>query len=108
MWVGSDQPNEIVRATISGFWHTDDEQLVASYLAPYFAELRSIWDSRSFHSAEDLIEGFYPTSLPSDEVVTAAEAWLDANADASAALRRMIVEGLDDTRRCLRVQAAAK
>jgi aminopeptidase N len=108
VWVGSEQPNEIVRATIAGFWHADDEQLVTSYIAPYFAELRSIWDSRSFHSAEDLIEGFYPTSLPSDEVVTAAEAWLEANADAPAALRRMIVEGLDDTRRCLRVQAAAK
>lgn len=108
VWVGSEQPNEIVRATIAGFWHADDESLVTPYVAPYFAELRSIWDSRSFHSAEDLIEGFYPTSLPSDEIAAAAESWLAANEDAPAALRRMVLEGLDDTRRCLRVQAAAK
>jgi aminopeptidase N len=108
VWKRNEQPNEIVRATIAGFWNTSNDELVTPFVAPYFDELRGIWDSRSFHIAEDLIEGFYPTTTPTDRVATSAEAWLAANADAAPALRRMIVEGLDDTQRALRVQRAAK
>ncbi|MDJ1371791.1 aminopeptidase N [Gulosibacter molinativorax] len=104
VWTTSGAANEIVRATFAGFWTTHDDDLVRPYIAPYFEGLREIWDSRSFHIAEYLVEGFFPRSIVTQEVADAASAWLEQNQDAPDALRRLIAEGLDDTARALAVK----
>lgn len=104
VWTHAGAANEIVRATFAGFWNTHDNALVEPFIAPYFEGLREIWQSRSFHIAEYLVEGFFPRSIVTQDVVDAASAWLDQNQDAPDALLRLVTEGLDDTARALRVK----
>jgi aminopeptidase N len=61
-----------------------------------------------------VIEGLYPADaeledgdVDSHPTVLATLAWLQANDDQPAALRRLVIEALDDVQRRLRVQAAA-
>ena len=105
VWETAGAANAIVRATSTGFWQTDDDSLVEPFVEPYFDGLLTIWTTRSYHIAEYLIEGFFPSAIPSPAVVAAARSWLDANPDAAPALRRLVLEGLDDTERALYVQA---
>ncbi|KAB1642737.1 aminopeptidase N [Gulosibacter chungangensis] len=104
VWTTAGAANEIVRATFAGFWKTHDTDLLKPFIAPYFDGLLSIWESRSFHIAEYLVEGFFPRAIVSQEVVDAASAWLEQHQDAPDALRRLIAEGLDDTARALYVK----
>ena len=104
-WEEDGASNTIVRAIFAGFWNTHDDSLVTPFVEPYFSGLRKIWDSRSFQIAEFLIVGFFPGSIASPAVQAAAENWLAANEDAAPALRRLIIEGLDDVERALKVQA---
>ena len=101
--VATDAPNAIVRATAAGFGRGDDE-LLEPFVDRYFAAIRGVWDSRSYHIAEELIEGFFPAHLPTARVRDAATAWLDANGDAPDALRRFVVEGRAAVERALRAQ----
>ncbi|MFD2674832.1 aminopeptidase N [Gulosibacter bifidus] len=103
-WTNDGATNDVVRATIAGFWHTNDDALVEPFVDEYFDGILNIWNSRSYHIAEFLIEGYFPTPLASDTIVSKATAWLDANTDAPAALRRMLLEGLDDVKRALKAQ----
>lgn len=105
VWTNDGATNDVVRATIAGFWHTDDESLVEPFVSEYFDGILTVWNSRSYHIAEFLLEGFFPVALASDDVVRHAKNWLDAHSDEPAALRRIIREGLDDAERALRAQA---
>ena len=106
VWSESDKPNAIVRATGLGFLRAHDRSLLTPYVERFFAELTSVWESRSYAIAEELIDGFYPSPLASEELRTATAEWLAANADAPAALRRLIVEHLAGVERALVAQAA--
>ncbi|MGO2112062.1 MAG: aminopeptidase N, partial [Pseudoclavibacter sp.] len=101
--VAADAPNAVVRATTAGFSRGDDAVL-ESFIDRYFESLRGVWDSRSFHIAEELVEGFFPSYLPTERVWRAASAWLDANQDAPGALRRIIIEGRAAVERSMRAQ----
>jgi aminopeptidase N len=59
-----------------------------------------------------LARGLFPDGSPvpgpgAHPAVAAAREWLAAHPDAPAALRRIVVEQLDDLERALRAQAAA-
>ena len=105
VWTNDGATNDVVRATIAGFWHTDSDELVEPFVSEYFDGILSVWNSRSYHIAEFLLEGFFPVALASDDVVNRAQAWLRDHEDEPAALRRIIREGLDDVERALRAQA---
>ncbi|TDP90341.1 aminopeptidase N [Leucobacter luti] len=102
----ADQPNAIVRATGLGFTRAHDLALIEPYVTRYFASITPVWESRSYAIAEELIEGFYPAPLVNEALADATRAWLDANAAAPAALRRMITEHLAGVERALRAQQA--
>ncbi|SJM51099.1 aminopeptidase N [Gulosibacter sp. 10] len=104
VWTHAGAANEIVRATFAGFWQAHDAELVAPFVEPYFDGLLEIWDSRSFHIAEYLVEGFFPRTIVRQETVDAAQRWLDEHGNAPDALRRLILEGLDETARALFVK----
>jgi aminopeptidase N len=98
-------PNAIVRNTALGFTHTNDPSSLERVAEQYFASLTDIWKNRSYHIAETLIVGLYPTTLASQELVDQTREWLDAN-PGTPALRRLVIENLAGVERALRVQAA--
>ncbi|MFI2703435.1 aminopeptidase N [Cellulosimicrobium composti] len=105
--VGSDDaPNAIVRATTLGFQHVNDPESLAPLVGAYFDALLPLWDQRSYHIAEALVTGLYPAPLASTVLRDATQEWLDANADAAPALRRLVVENLAGVERALAAQAA--
>ncbi|MCL1900113.1 MAG: aminopeptidase N, partial [Promicromonosporaceae bacterium] len=81
----------------------DLEPLVATYVEA----LNPIWESRSYHMAEELISGLYPKTVASQGLAAALQGWLDANLEAAPALRRLVEEELSDTRRALAAQQVA-
>ncbi|CAN5389217.1 aminopeptidase N [soil metagenome] len=99
-----DLPNTIVRTTTMGFQHTNDSAVLSDLIEPYFAMLNTIWQNRSYKIAEYIVEGLYPASLASQELVDATNEWLAANPEVPA-LRRMVIEGLAGVERALMVQA---
>ncbi|WP_127474742.1 aminopeptidase N [Microbacterium sulfonylureivorans] len=99
-----DLPNTIVRTTALGFTHPASVDLLGAYVAPYFDMLLPVWESRSYKIAEYLIFGLYPAPLANVALRDATRAWLDANASAAPALRRLVAENLAGVERALAVQ----
>lgn len=99
-----DLPNTIVRSAALGFVHPAGRDLLGAYVQPYFASLLPIWESRSYKIAEYLIFGLYPAALADIALRDATRAWLEANADAAPALRRLVAENLAGVERALAVQ----
>jgi aminopeptidase N len=97
-------PNAIVRNTAMGFVHTNDPSSLEQVSEQYFASLADIWKNRSYHIAETLIVGLYPSTLASQALVDATQEWLDAN-PGTPALRRLVIENLAGVERALTVQA---
>jgi aminopeptidase N len=87
-----------------GFQHVNDPAALQAVSERYFASLTDIWKNRSYHIAETLIVGLYPTPLASQALVDATKAWLDAN-PGTPALRRLVIEALAGVERALKVQA---
>jgi len=87
-----------------GFVHTNDPSSLEQVSEQYFASLADIWKNRSYHIAETLIVGLYPSTLASQALVDATKEWLDAN-PGTPALRRLVIENLAGVERALTVQA---
>ncbi|PPF27457.1 MULTISPECIES: aminopeptidase N [unclassified Rathayibacter] len=96
-------PNTIVRSTGLGFQRAADPRLLDAMVPVYFDALRTLWESKSYKIAEYLVVGFYPAATPSQEIVDATRAWLDANPEVPA-LRRLVIENLAGVERALRAQ----
>lgn len=92
--------NDHLGATITGFRAGGRRDLVARYDGEYFAAIRAVWAERSIEIAKRIVVGLFPGSESSEPV----DAWLEANADAPAALRRLVIEQRDHLKRDLRVQ----
>jgi aminopeptidase N len=103
--------NDRQGALISGF-NSGDLKAHAPFSEPYFANLTAWWAAMSMTMASRLVRGLFPGTSTEygaagdNSVEKAAQAWLDGNGDAPKALRRIIVEALDEVRRQLRAQAA--
>jgi len=98
-------PNAIQTAVIGGFASVDQLDLLRPYLPTYFAAIREIWAQRTNETAQNIVIGLFPTLLTEQATVDAADAWLQDNDDAVAALRRLVVEARDAVARALRAQA---
>lgn len=104
VWKLDDQPNTIVRTTGLGFQRAVDAAVFEAFVPQYFDQLESMWATRTYAIADDLIEGFWPVSLANEQLAQAAREWLNAHDDAPAPLRRLISENLDGTVRALAAQ----
>ncbi|WP_240645843.1 aminopeptidase N [Georgenia sp. SYP-B2076] len=106
--------NDHVDATIAGFTQPLHAELTAPYAPRYFDALRQVWAEHSIEIAGRLVRGLFPghqDATPGQEpeehpVARLAAAWLQQNADAPAALRRLVVEAHDHLLRALRAQLA--
>ncbi|WP_457962392.1 aminopeptidase N [Arthrobacter sp. D1-29] len=111
---GTELSNQLLSATIAGFT-TAPVALLTPYVEPYFECLRSVWDGRSIEIASRIVRGLFPLAqdMPLDgsrpdqhPVVIRTDAWLDGNADAPPALRRIVIEQRSHLLRALSAQAA--
>jgi aminopeptidase N len=109
---GNELSNQLLTATISGFM-TAPAELLEPYVEPYFECLRNVWDGRSIEIASRIVRGLYPLAqdLPlgmdpaNHPVVRRTDQWLESNAGAPAALRRIIIEQRSHLLRALSAQA---
>ena len=97
--------NSQLEAVAAGFASTSREDLIGPYAAKYFETVDWIWTNRTYHMAEALLTGLYPDHADPSALVELGDAWLAAHADADDALRRLIVENVDSSRRTLKVRA---
>jgi len=97
-------PNQTVDAVAQGFVTVHETALLTPYVEKYHAMLTTLWASRTHAIAESVVQGFYPVTLANRELVDASQSWLDANPDATAALRRVVSENRDGVARALAAQ----
>ncbi|WP_062069210.1 aminopeptidase N [Demequina sediminicola] len=102
-----DMPNALQFSATAGFGHVHDTDLLLPFVDEYFASVRRIYDTKTNEMATTLIEGLYPVELAGrvTDLQDKADAWLESNADAHSALKRLIIEGRDSVRRALENQA---
>jgi aminopeptidase N len=101
-WHDRTLTNDHLDATIAGFRAGDSRSLIARFDDDYFARIRGAWADRSIEIARRLVTGLFPSA----DSLAPVDAWLAANADAPAALRRLVIEQRDHLARDLRVRAA--
>ena len=101
-WDDTTLTNDHLSATIAGVRAGGRRDLIAGFDADYYGRIRGAWAERSIEIARRLVRGLFPAS----ESLEPADRWLDENADAPGALRRIVIEQRDHLARDLRVRAA--
>ena len=103
-------PNETQVRVLRGLTSVERRpELLVPFVSSYVEAIDSVWSSRTFHMAENLLTGLWSCStvgLDGSDPATALKGWLESHAQAPAALRRIVRENLDDTLRVARAQAA--
>jgi aminopeptidase N len=99
-----DLPNTVVRSAAAGFTHPAGAAHLGDFVDEYFRMLLPVWESRTYQIAQYLIVGLYPAALANTDLRDATRAWLSQNAEAPAALRRLVAENLAGVERALAVQ----
>ncbi len=94
-WNDDSLSNEHLSATIAGFTAGSRRELTESFAGEYFDRIASVWTSKSIEIARRLVVGLFPGG----DVTDRAGAWLEAHADAPAALRRLVIEQRDHAQR---------
>ncbi len=99
--------NAQMRATVSGFHHPLQAELLAPFTRRYFEQAADIWQGRTPETAQDLLVGLFPTwsSAINDETLRLADEFL-ADRSHPASLRRLVSEGRADVARALTARAA--
>ncbi len=97
-------PNTLVRSAGLGFTHPASSGLLDEFVDQYFQMLLPVWESRTYKIAEYLILGLYPAPLANVRLRDATRAWLNDNADAASALRRLVAENLAGVERAIAAQ----
>ncbi|MFY9586923.1 MAG: aminopeptidase N [Actinomycetota bacterium] len=97
-------PYAMLRATIGGFQQSGQRDLLEPYRDRYFEVLGRIWESRELEVALGFTAGLYPRVVIEQKTVDDTDRYIE-NARPSAALRRLLNEGRDDTLRALRARA---
>ncbi|WP_189115378.1 aminopeptidase N [Pilimelia terevasa] len=94
--VGPDSlPNWKQRALLQGFQHPTQVALTAPYADRFFESAARIWAEQDSETAQAFVGLGYPAFQVTDAAIAAAEAWLAANEDQPAPLRRLVAEGRD-------------
>jgi aminopeptidase N len=96
-------PNAVVRSLTLGYDLVNDPATLQPLIEPYFAMLEKVWHERTYKIAEYIVDGLYPGSVVSHELVTATEEWLATHPEIPA-LRRLVEENLAGVTRALKVQ----
>ncbi len=105
----SSMPNETQVKMLRGFRSVErNPELLAPFVQEYVRQADAIWDTRTFHMADNLLTALWSPAtvgLEGADPIGALEGWLASHREAPAALRRIISENLDNTRRVAGAQA---
>ena len=99
-----DLTNMQLESIAGGFAGTPRADLADPYAERYFEVADWIWENKTYHMAEALLVGLYPSYADPAKLVELGEAWLAGHADADRAFKRIITENLDGSRRTLKVR----
>jgi aminopeptidase N len=91
------------RAIAGGFHRTDQLELLAVFVEPYFEALMPVWESFEVDQAISIIEWMYPRAVLTPDVVAATDQALGR--DLPGPIRRSLLESQDAVNRALRAQA---
>lgn len=91
--------NAQLESVASGFASTPSQELAEPYVKEYFDSAEWIWNHKTFHMAEALLEGLYPRYADPATLVELGDKWLASHADADNALRRLISANVESSHR---------
>jgi aminopeptidase N len=94
----------LVAATAEGFWQPEQRALLASFVDRYFPAAAEVSARRGAAVADVVAGAGFPSHVVDEAIVREGESWL-SNDGLTGALRRNLVDALDDMRRALRVRA---
>jgi aminopeptidase N len=97
--------NAVMRATIIGFAHPLQGELLRPYPEKYFATVADVWGRRTSEMAQDVVVGLFPSwsSAIDEDTVRMADEFL-SDTGRPAALRRLVSEGRADVVRALKAR----
>ncbi|WP_029145770.1 aminopeptidase N [Microbacterium luticocti] len=105
--------NDHLQATIDGLG-IDPTAAGAGHSAEYWRRIEQVWAQQTQGQATRVVTGLFPSDAEladgdadTHPDVRAAQEWLTTRPDAPHALRRIVIERLDDLQRRLRAQAAS-
>lgn len=102
--------NDQMNSIIAGFNRADDPNLLAPFAADYFEAIADTYAKCTHETGESIIEGLYPYGLigygeTGVDVLAMTAQWLLDNAEAPAALQRMVKEAQATAQRIAAAQA---
>ncbi|MEU9729858.1 aminopeptidase N [Streptomyces sp. NPDC048002] len=105
MFNGDSLSNYLLTATAQGFWQPEQAELLQPYVARFYEDAVAVADRRGPAIADVLGRWAFPVHAVDPETLRLGEATLK-NGDLIPALRRKLVDQLDDLGRALRVRQA--
>ncbi|MFI2409527.1 aminopeptidase N [Streptomyces sp. NPDC018947] len=105
MFARDDLSNYLFTATAQGFWQPEQADLVADYVPRYYAEAVAVAARRGPAIADAAGRWAFPAYAVDDDTLRLGRECL-SGADPIPALRRKLVDQLDDLARALRVRQA--
>lgn len=96
--------NSQLEAVALGFEGTPRADLAEPYAERYFEIADWIWQHKTFHMAEALLEGLYPVYADPARLVELGQAWLASHETADNALKRIIRANVESSQRTLKVR----
>ncbi|WP_137656110.1 aminopeptidase N [Bifidobacterium moukalabense] len=96
--------NMQLEAVAGGFASTPRADLAEPYAEKYFEVADWIWQNKTFHMAEALLEGLYPGYADPAKLVELGDAWLEAHEHADNALKRIVRGNVEASHRTLKVR----
>ncbi|MFE6993082.1 ERAP1-like C-terminal domain-containing protein, partial [Streptomyces pharetrae] len=106
MFTGDDLSNYLFTATAQGFWQPEQADLVREYVPRFYADAVAVAARRGPAIAEAAGRWAFPAHAVDTETLALGEQCL-RDAGPIPALRRKLVDQLDDLARALRVREAA-
>jgi aminopeptidase N len=98
-------PLATIRSLIGGFGRFDQARLIEPYRQKYFDSILRMWNDRPVEVAMTFVDGMYPMTLMSPELIAETDAWLQAHLDAAPPIHRYLIENRDDVARALKARA---
>ncbi|MEU3182754.1 aminopeptidase N [Streptomyces sp. NPDC006923] len=105
LFAGDDLSNYLFAATAQGFWQPEQAALVQEYVPRYYPEAVALADRRGPAIADAAGRYAFPVHAVDRTSLRLGQDCLD-NADMIPALRRKLVDQLDDLDRALRIRTA--
>ena len=96
-------PYSVMRATIAGFQHPGQRDILEPYRHEYFESVDRAWQRLELEVAIGFTAGLYPRVVIEQETVDATDRYIEENRP-TAALRRLLNEGRDDVLRALKAR----